>query len=167
MALTAFTDLANYSITSYSTSASSIGIHCSDRFPRVDTLEELQPTLDQLEETSRMVSDITDAVTMSCARWGFHAKERYEGKFEDIKTQHPMLIIGNTWDAHTPLKSAHNASQIFDGSVVLEVNGYGHGSVSLVSECTIKTTAEYFVNGTLPEVGKVCPVDIQPYESLE
>lgn len=147
--------------------ASTIGIHCVDRVHRVNSLEDLQPTFDQLEATSRMVSDITDATTMSCARWHFHAKGAFEGSFENIKNHHPMLIIGNTWDAHTPLKSAHNASAIFDDSVVLEVNGYGHGSSSLVSKCAINTTAAYFVNGTLPEVGTVCPVDVKPYHPLE
>ena len=149
------------------TTAATLGIHCVDRIPRVDSLENLQPTFDQLEATSRLVSDITDAPTINCARWGFHAKGAFEGRFENIQTQHPMLIIGNTGDAHTPLQSAHNASAIFDGSVVLEVNGYGHGSTSLVSECAIRTTAAYFVNGTLPEVGTVCPVDVKPYHPLE
>lgn len=148
------------------TTASTIGIHCVDRVPRVDSLEDLQPTFDQLEATSRMVSDITDATTMSCARWRFHAKGAFEGSFENIRTQHPMLLIGNTGDAHTPLKSAHNVSASFDDSVVLEVNGYGHGSSSLVSECAVKTTAAYFVNGTLPAVGTVCPVDVKPYHRL-
>ena len=41
-----------------------------------------------------MVGDIATATKMSCARWRFPAKTAFEGSFENIKTEHPMLIIG-------------------------------------------------------------------------
>ena len=147
--------------------SSTIGIHCGDRVPWVVSLEALQASFRQLEATSRMFSDMTNSTTTSCARWRFHGKGAFAGRFEDIHTRHPMLIIGNTWDAHTPLQSAHNASAVFDQSVVLEIHGYGHGSSSLASACAVQTVAAYFVNGTLPDVGTVCPVDVRPYHPLE
>jgi TAP-like protein len=78
-----------------------------------------------------------------------------------------MLVIGNTHDGHTSLKSVHNASASWEAaSFRREVNGYGHCSTKLISECTTRTTAAYFVNGTLPEKGMVCPVDVAPYRPL-
>ncbi|KAK1223678.1 hypothetical protein PQX77_013436, partial [Marasmius sp. AFHP31] len=59
----------------------------------------------------------------------------------------------------TPLSAAKKASQQFPGSVVLEQNSPGHCSVAVPSVCTAKVVREYFVNGTLPEQGTICPMD--------
>lgn len=70
--------------------------------------------------------------------WKMAAKERYTGGFSNIKTKHPLLFVGNTYDPLTPLASARNASAAFDGSVVLQHDGYGHTSASQPSLCTAK-----------------------------
>lgn len=148
--------------------AANAGIQCSDRSPyvRIDNLTELMPKLDQMHSISRFMSDVLDPTTFTCNRWKFVAKERYEGDWQRIQTRNPILFISNTYDPRTPLKSAFNVSASFPGSVVLEVNGYGHCSLNLESSCTDATIAAYFVDGTLPGQGAVCQVDIQPYESL-
>lgn len=140
------------------------GIRGVDRFERVQSLDELAPTLARLEETSRLVGDVIATITMTSTQWRFHAKERYTGGWNNITTQHPLLIVGNTYDGITALKSAHNASAIFQGSVVLEIGVYGHGSHAGPSKCGDAAIAAYFVNGTLPEVGTICPIDKLPYE---
>jgi pimeloyl-ACP methyl ester carboxylesterase len=100
------------------------GIHCSDRFPRVDTFDEYLPALNRLYNISRIMGDASTSLNMACAQWPFHAKERYEGDF-NVETANPMLILGNHFDSHTPLVSAYNASASFTGSRVLEIAGYG------------------------------------------
>lgn len=142
------------------------GIHCSDRIPRTNNLEDMQPVWDELYSTSRVQGDIQVVAASACAQWRFNAQDRYEGGFENVTTHHPMLLIGNTLDGHTPLKSAYNASAIFQDSVVLQIDGYGHGSTSARSACAYNLTAAYFVNGTLPEVGTICPIDVQPYTGI-
>lgn len=63
-------------------------------------------------------------LSMIATQWKLEAKERYTGDFR-VKTKHPMLVIGNTYDPTTPLRSARNISESFEGSVVLEHGGYG------------------------------------------
>lgn len=101
-----------------------MGIHCSDRTPRLDRLEDLKPTVDRLYEVSHFMGDVAASLQATCAQWGFHAKERYEGDF-NVRTENPLLIVNNHFDGHTPLVSAYNVSSGFDGSRVLEVAGYG------------------------------------------
>ncbi|KAK1235214.1 hypothetical protein PQX77_001569 [Marasmius sp. AFHP31] len=79
-------------------------------------------------------------------------------------TSFPMLIIGNTADPASPLSAGKKVSQQFPGSVVLEQNSPGHCSVSAPSVCTAKIVREYFVNGTLPDQGTVCPMDGRPFD---
>ncbi|KAK1218736.1 hypothetical protein PQX77_018561 [Marasmius sp. AFHP31] len=79
-------------------------------------------------------------------------------------TSFPMLIIGNTADPVTPLEAAKNASLPFPGSVVLTQDSPGHCSINSPSACTAKVIREYFVNGTLPKEGTVCPMDGSPFD---
>jgi hypothetical protein len=99
-------------------------IHCSDAKPRVATFSEYRPVIDRMYNVSSIMGDAADLVRMRCAQWKIKPKERYEGGFI-VQTKNPVLFIGNTWDGHTPLKSAYNVSSGFNGSVVLEVHGYG------------------------------------------
>ncbi|KAH8666941.1 proteinase [Xylariales sp. PMI_506] len=135
-----------------------LGIHCGDRSARAASLDNYMPSINQLYNTSRLMGDITSAISMTCAQWNIEPKERYEGSFQ-AQTKEPVLIIGNTYDGLTPLASAQNVSAGFHGSVVLEVNGYGHASISLPSTCTLKFVSAYWNDGSLPRAGTVCEVD--------
>ena len=53
------------------------------------------------------------------------AKERYTAGFDNIRTKNPFLFVGSPFDPLTPLASARNVSAGFEGSVVLQHNGYG------------------------------------------
>jgi len=75
------------------------------------------------------MGDITPAISMTCTQWQMEAKGQYEGDFQ-VERKKPVLLIGNTYDGFTPLKSACNVSSGFKGSVVLEVNGYGEHNPS-------------------------------------
>jgi hypothetical protein len=82
----------------------------------------------ELEEKFYPISprfgDVATVTISTCAQWDFEAKERYGGDFR-VKTSFPPLIIGNTWDPVTPLKSARNVTALFEGSVLLQHNGHG------------------------------------------
>ncbi|KAK1218209.1 hypothetical protein PQX77_019110 [Marasmius sp. AFHP31] len=96
---------------------------------------------------------------IACSGWSPEIpKTQFRGPISG-NTSFPMLIIGNTADPATPLSAAKKASQQFPGSVVLEQNSPGHCSVAVPSVCTAKVVREYFVNGTLPEQGTICPMD--------
>jgi pimeloyl-ACP methyl ester carboxylesterase len=100
------------------------GIHCGDRTSRTDDLNEWLETYEILTDGSRILGDYIAAQEMICAQWKIDAKEKYEGNFT-ATTENPMLIITNSGDPVTPMTSAHNVSSGFEGSVVLEVDGYG------------------------------------------
>lgn len=138
------------------------GIYCGDNQARASNFEEFAPTIPKLYQTSRVMGDIAVCSYSLCAQWKIKPKETYTGSF-DVRTKNPVLFIGNTYDGHTPVQSTHNLSSTYDGSVVLEVNGYGHGSTAIPSKCTLETVAAYWLNGTLPELGKVCQADVVPY----
>ncbi|KAH8689176.1 TAP-like protein-domain-containing protein [Talaromyces proteolyticus] len=138
------------------------GIHCSDRAARAGTYENLLPTLRELANTSRIMGRTDMSLSMVCAQWTIDPKERYEGDFQ-VSPANPVLLIGNAYDGHTPIQSARNVSSGFEGSVVLEVNGYGHSSLGVPSLCSLKTQADYWVNGTLPEPGTVCQPESAPF----
>jgi TAP-like protein len=73
---------------------------------------------------SRIAGDMAVHFITQCAQWQMDAKERYEGDFQ-VQTVNPILLLQNTSDPVTPLRSAHNMSAGLEGSVVLEQNGYG------------------------------------------
>lgn len=102
------------------------GFHCSDRAPaaRAGTYDKFLPAVYELSNTSRIAGRGDISLSMACAQWKLESKERYEGDFQ-VSPKNPVLLIANTYDGHTPIQSAHNVSAGFDGSVVLEVNGYG------------------------------------------
>ncbi|RYP37233.1 hypothetical protein DL767_003052 [Monosporascus sp. MG133] len=142
------------------------GIHCGERTTRAATLDDVMPAVERLYATSRIMGDVTPIVTMACAQWRIEPRERYGGRFDGVRTRGPVLFIGNTYDAHTPLVSAYNVSSGFEGSVVLEVNGYGHCSLAVPSLCTLETTAAYWLNGSLPDPGTVCESDMPLYSNV-
>ncbi|KAE8257354.1 hypothetical protein A4X13_0g2406 [Tilletia indica] len=72
----------------------------------------------------------------------------------------PMLIISNTADPITPLSSGEEIHELMgDSSSLLIVNQPGHSSLAGVSQCSIKTLQDYFLDDRLPEEGKVCERD--------
>ncbi|KAL3482658.1 TAP-like protein-domain-containing protein [Aspergillus germanicus] len=142
---------------------SPFAITCGDKELPEQTFIEMAPVFEALEEESRLLGSHGHILASICQNWDIQAKERYTGNFE-ATTRHPMLIIGNTFDPATPLRSAQNVSASFEGSVVLEHGGFGHGSTSHGSACTINAIRNYFSNGTLPEPGTVCEVDYAPFE---
>ncbi|KAK2796673.1 hypothetical protein FQN51_009114 [Onygenales sp. PD_10] len=131
------------------------GIPCSDKKTGKHSFDEVMPALQALSEETRLMEGVGNTVAMTCSQWKFQAKERYEGNFQ-VKTKHPMLVIGNTYDAATPLKSARNMTAGFEGSVLLEHGGSGHCSSQHGSVCTGNVIRKYFVDGELPLPGTLC-----------
>ncbi|KAF7547481.1 hypothetical protein G7Z17_g7696 [Cylindrodendrum hubeiense] len=135
------------------------GIKCSDTFGQTSDINAFLPTIRARHEASLYVGDTGDSVAMRCARWKLPAKERYSGDFR-VTTKNPMLIIGNTYDPVTPLDSAKNVSEAFEGSVLLQHDSYGHDSLPQASLCTAKAVRSYFVDGKLPDLNTVCHIDV-------
>lgn len=101
------------------------GIRCSDKVPRMDSLQAFLPLVDELEATSTMVGDLVVQMQATCLQWKMPAVETYKGDFQ-TKTRNPILFVSNEFDPVTPLMSAQNMSAGFEGSRLL-VNKGGHG----------------------------------------
>ncbi|KAL2795432.1 Alpha/Beta hydrolase protein [Aspergillus keveii] len=138
------------------------GIHCVDRKVRA-SFDEFSAAMEELYDTSRSYGDLTSALTADCAQWKVDPREPYEGNLHNIEVESPVLIIGNTWDSQTSIVSARNISASFPDSEVLQVHGYGHGSISIPSVCTVKEVSTYWTTGKLPESGRVCKDTARPY----
>lgn len=114
------------------------GIHCSDKNFRRDNLDDFLPELHKQWDQSKVLGDFTTFLASSCAQWDIEPKERYEGGFCGIKTRKPLLVVGNTFDPATSIKSAFNISAGFEDSVVLTQDGYG------VSPCSFLFRTVFF-----------------------
>jgi hypothetical protein len=78
---------------------------------------------------------------------------------ETVRTAHPLLILSTTYDPICPLVSAKTALTAFEGSQLIEVQGYGHCSVAVASTCLAKHVREFLYNGTVPSEYTKCEVD--------
>lgn len=163
------------------------GIQCSDSSIRAQAPGQLAAMLNQTIAQSRYLGTLQVVFPLlTCAAWRMRAKEVYSGSFNDIKTSAPLLFVGNTADGLTPLINAHNASLAFEGSVVLQNDGYGvswlrdsgcplashalttilqHTSIASPSLCTAKHIQEYFVDGTLPPPGTICQHSYKTFDT--
>ncbi|KXX80382.1 Carboxylesterase B [Madurella mycetomatis] len=82
-----------------------------------------------------------------------------------VKTAHPLLILSTTYDPVCPLVSARSANDVFEGSRIVEVKGYGHCSLALPSMCVTQHVREYLTEGKLPSENVQCEPDGKPYFS--
>ncbi|KAF2864724.1 TAP-like protein-domain-containing protein [Massariosphaeria phaeospora] len=92
--------------------------------------------------------------------------QRFPG-FKHVNCSAPILFIGTAADPITPISSAHKMAQYFAGSVVLSQNSPGHSFQSIDSKCMLGYVATYLADGTLPDAGTVCEVDLTPAEVFE
>ena len=99
------------------------GIACSDAKFRAHSLEDMYPLVD-LQQNISSFADVFFPQIWPCAQWKMNASERYSGGFR-AKTKFPILFVNGPYDPITPLESAFNASEGFEGSVVLTRNAHG------------------------------------------
>ena len=80
-----------------------------------------------------------------------------------VKTAHPVLVLSQERDPVTPLRSARVANEVFEGSRLVTVLGYGHCSIAVPSMCLAKHVRGFLYEGKLPEKNEECEVDGNPY----
>ncbi len=138
------------------------GIACGDAAFRADNPEDLY-SWTQAQTAAGSFGDAFGSQMWPCAQWKFDAKERYNGPWTAINTSYPILFVNGNHDPITPLSGAYEASANFKGSRLVVQDGHGHGVTNHPSACTKKVIADYFNNGTLPNVGTVCKTDQTAY----
>jgi pimeloyl-ACP methyl ester carboxylesterase len=98
-----------------------------------------------------------------CASWPARNADRYSGPW-DRATEHPVLVIGTTFDPSTPYANARAVAKLLGNAVLLTHDGYGHTSGADPSACLVRATERYLVDLTIPPRGTVCPSDLQPFD---
>lgn len=137
-------------------------ISCADGMDIPSDVASAKSYFNDLTQESEW-ADIWAIIHVSCAGWP-KLKKGYQGPV-GANTSSPLLFIGNTADPVTPLVNAKAMSTRFPGSRVLTQDSPGHASVNGPSSCTISHLKEYFLSGTLPPEGTVCPVDLPPFNN--
>lgn len=100
------------------------GIRRGDQSFWSEGLQDLERYIEANMETNSFAGDIWPHNMMICARWKLDAKERYTGDFK-VKTNHPVMLIGNTYDPVTPLVAARNVGASLEDSAMLHQNSTG------------------------------------------
>jgi pimeloyl-ACP methyl ester carboxylesterase len=67
----------------------------------------------------------------------------------------PVLVVGTTGDAITPIESSRALAEDLEDGVLLTVDGFHHTGYS-VSRCSIDVVDRYLVDLTVPAEGTVC-----------
>ncbi|KAM5343467.1 hypothetical protein ACJ41O_012004 [Fusarium nematophilum] len=134
------------------------GIACSDSSFRASSREEMYPLI-KATSIQGLFGDSFTRLLGDCPQWRLHAAERYEGKFENIRTKRLVLFANGKYDPVTPLGHALEAAFGFRGSGFFQHNGYGHGVAAHYSSCTNGHIRKYFENATLPPRGTECNPD--------
>ncbi|KAL0961015.1 hypothetical protein HGRIS_006007 [Hohenbuehelia grisea] len=135
-------------------------VMCTDGNLNRLTVQESREHYENLLKTSRW-GELWAGIRVRCANWPEQPKRHFQGPFVG-NTSHPVLWVGNTADPVTPLAFAHKMAKGFPGSAVLTQDSPGHCSISGPSICTQKYIRSYFLNGTLPPPGVVCPAVSEP-----
>lgn len=139
------------------------GIYCSDSVWRASSPEDMLPVIAKQQNVSSFADMWYPRASWPCTQWNITPAESYAGEFGG-KTFHPMLIANGIYDPVTPISAARNVSAAFEGSVLLQHNGYGHGVTAHPSLCTGRVIRRFFETGELPNEGTVCEPEVGPFE---
>ncbi|RHW27394.1 alpha/beta hydrolase [Nocardioides immobilis] len=97
-----------------------------------------------------------------CARWeGRSGQDAFRGPWATV-TSYPLLVVGNAYDPATPISGARAANRLFAGSVLLMLNGWGHGALGN-GDCIRNRMAAYLIDRTLPAPSTVCQAAVRPF----
>ncbi|KAF9040673.1 TAP-like protein-domain-containing protein [Panaeolus papilionaceus] len=139
-------------------------ILCNDGEEIPSDLESTLKYVDMMKTLSPNWSPFWAYIRMSCIDWPKFPKKNFRGPF-NATTSYPLLVIGNTADPVTPIAGAKKMSAGFAHSVLLTQDSSGHCSYRSPSVCTQSHVRKYFIEGTLPASGTICPTDAPLFSS--
>lgn len=90
------------------------------------------------------------------------AVEQWHGNFTSV-TNNPLLILSVEYDPATAHRNAVQLSNLFPHASLITRQGYGHTTSTYKSRCIEGAVGRYFVNGTMPKNGTVCPSDYEDH----
>jgi pimeloyl-ACP methyl ester carboxylesterase len=103
-------------------------------------------------------------ITLPCSQWPAQDQDSFAGPWS-VRTRNPLLLLNPRFDPATPLHNALNMNRVLSGSRLVTINGWGHTALATRSACKDDSVERYFIHGTLPDPGAVCPTGIVPFTS--
>jgi pimeloyl-ACP methyl ester carboxylesterase len=76
-------------------------------------------------------------------------------EIKSLKTK-PILIVGTTRDPATPYKWAQSLAKIFEGSILITLDGDGHAGHGRGSTCVDSAVDRYLLTGATPKSELFC-----------
>lgn len=137
--------------------------HCSDGPDLVnESLAGYQTYLGNLTKRFGWAGAIQADYKIPCWTWpaSLRTKWRFQGPWS---TSVPILFVNNRLDPATPIKNARKMAAQFNGSVLLEQDGAGHGALWPASECMWSSVKSYMQHGEMPHEGTVCRALCRPF----
>lgn len=98
---------------------------------------------------------------LPCEFWGLQDLDAFRGPWQQ-ETQATVLVIGTRFDPATPYRQTRPYADLFPGSRLLTLDGWGHTSIGK-SACVDTAIAGYLVAGDAPQDGTVCAPDAVPF----
>ncbi|KAI1852416.1 hypothetical protein JX266_002594 [Neoarthrinium moseri] len=137
---------------------STAAISCSDRVKSGfnETLPQLQYRFEKLAKVSSF-ADVWLGLNLVCNGWPIEVRQPPDtsntGPVHEsapINTSFPILVLTNTLDPVTPLRSAMKVNRQFANSSIVEQKTEGHCSLACTSICIIGHIRAYLNEGKLP-----------------
>ncbi|KAL4780407.1 hypothetical protein BJX76DRAFT_364346 [Aspergillus varians] len=135
----------------YGSQMGSVILVLGDARPQL-SFDKMRDIFDSFNEKSRLVGLSGLALAMIRANWRIPAEERYKGDLKR-RTRQSMLVIGNTYDIATPLRSVQNVSASFENSGLVESGSFGDRATAHGSKCS------------LPRLDTFCETSYGPFEN--
>lgn len=104
-------------------------------------------------------------VGLPCEFWGLRDEDAFRGPWQQ-RTQAPVLVIGTRFDPATPYSQTKPYADLFPGSRLLTLDGWGHVA-SGKSACVDAAVDAYLVAGNPPQNGAVCAPDTLPFTAQD
>jgi pimeloyl-ACP methyl ester carboxylesterase len=100
-------------------------------------------------------------IGMPCEFWRLRDPDAFHGPWQQ-RTQATVLVIGTRFDPATPYRQTRPYADLFPGSRMLTVEGWGHTTIGK-SVCADTAIADYLVGGNAPRDGAECAQDVVPF----
>lgn len=96
-------------------------------------------------------------ISSACADWPGSSRDAFRGPWK-VRTDTPLLIVGNTHDPATAISGARAPHSLLPGSRLVEFKTCGHGAIGQ-SRCVTRRFSAYPVRQSLPDRGATCQPD--------
>ena len=97
-----------------------------------------------------------------CATWEAADADRYVGPFSRV-TANPVMLVGTRFDPASPYENAQAVERLLPASRLLTVDGWGHTSAGVPSQCAVVAVSRYLVDRVVPPRGTTCSADFGPF----